>query len=42
MPVISYLFLKAKCSSCGTKISIQYPVVELLTGISSLIVADTF
>ena len=42
IPVISYLFLKAKCSSCGTKISIQYPVVELLTGISSLIVADTF
>ncbi len=42
IPVISYLFLKAKCSSCGKKISIQYPVVELLTGISSLIVADTF
>ena len=42
IPVISYLFLKAKCSSCGTNISIQYPVVELLTGISSLIVADTF
>lgn len=42
IPVISYLFLKAKCSSCGAKISIQYPVVELLTGLSSLIVAHTF
>ena len=42
IPVISYLFLKAKCSSCGEKISIQYPLVELLTGISSVIVADTY
>lgn len=42
IPVISYLFLKAKCSSCATKISIQYPVVELLTGVASLTVAFTF
>jgi leader peptidase (prepilin peptidase)/N-methyltransferase len=33
IPVISYLFLRGKCSSCGTKISIRYPLVELLTGI---------
>lgn len=42
IPVISYLFLKAKCSSCGTAISIQYPAVELITGISSLVVAMVF
>jgi len=42
IPVVSYLFLKAKCSSCGTNISLQYPVVELLTGIASLIVAFQF
>lgn len=42
IPVLSYLFLKARCSSCGIKISIQYPVVELLTGIASLAVAYTF
>ncbi len=42
IPVLSYLFLKARCSSCGTKISLQYPAVELLTGITSLIVAYTF
>ena len=42
IPVISYLFLKAKCSSCGNGISIQYPVVELLTGVASLTVAYTF
>ncbi|GMR15782.1 MAG: A24 family peptidase [Gammaproteobacteria bacterium] len=42
IPVISYLFLKGKCSSCGTHISIQYPVVELITGIASLIAAFSF
>ena len=42
IPVISYLLLKAKCSSCKTSISIQYPAVELITGIASLITAYTF
>ena len=42
IPVISYLFLKGRCSSCGTGISMQYPAVELITGIASLIVAHTF
>lgn len=42
IPVISYLFLKARCSSCHTKISLQYPVVELITGMTSLITAFTF
>jgi len=42
IPVISYLFLKGKCSSCATQISIQYPLVELITGIASLAVAFTF
>lgn len=42
IPVISYLFLKGKCSSCGTHISIRYPVVELITGIASLFVAYSF
>ena len=32
-PVFSFLFLKGKCRSCKTKISWQYPLVELLTGI---------
>lgn len=42
IPVISYLILRAKCAGCSTAISIQYPVVELLTGIASLAVADVF
>jgi len=42
IPVISYLFLKGKCSQCHTAISIQYPLIELLTAILSLVVAMTF
>ncbi len=42
IPVISYLFLRGKCSSCKTSISAQYPLVELLTGVTSLAAAYTF
>lgn len=33
VPVFSYVFLKGKCRKCGTRISIQYPLVELLNGV---------
>ena len=33
IPIVSYLFLRGKCASCRTKISIRYPLIELLTGI---------
>lgn len=33
IPVISYLILKGKCRSCGTPISIRYPLVELISGL---------
>lgn len=33
IPVISYLFLKGKCSNCKTKISPRYPLIEALTGL---------
>ncbi len=42
IPVLSYLLLKAKCSSCKTGISAQYPIVEFLTGIASLTIAYKF
>jgi leader peptidase (prepilin peptidase)/N-methyltransferase len=31
IPVLSYLFLRGKCSSCSTPISPRYPLVELAT-----------
>jgi leader peptidase (prepilin peptidase)/N-methyltransferase len=33
IPIISYLILRGKCRNCGKKISVQYPLIELLTGI---------
>jgi len=32
IPVLSWVFLRGKCSGCKTPISIRYPLVELLTG----------
>ncbi|MFT8889248.1 MAG: prepilin peptidase [Ethanoligenens sp.] len=29
-PVFSYIFLRGRCRYCGAKISIQYPLIELL------------
>jgi leader peptidase (prepilin peptidase) / N-methyltransferase len=32
IPVLSYLFLRGKCSACKTPISLRYPTIELVTG----------
>ena len=37
IPVISYLILLGKCRHCKKPISLQYPVVELLTGILTVL-----
>ena len=37
VPVISYIFLKGRCRNCKEKISIRYPVIELLGGIIFLL-----
>jgi leader peptidase (prepilin peptidase)/N-methyltransferase len=37
IPLISYIILKAKCRDCNYKISIIYPIVELLSAIITLI-----
>lgn len=32
IPVVSYAFLRGKCSACGAAIGVRYPAVELATG----------
>ena len=38
IPLLSYILLKGRCRNCRSKISIQYPVVEFLTGLIYLII----
>lgn len=38
IPVLSFIFLKRKCRYCGEKISWQYPLVEIATGILFLLI----
>ncbi|HFB66079.1 MAG TPA: prepilin peptidase [Aeromonadales bacterium] len=42
IPVISWLFLRGKCSQCGAAISIRYPLIELTTALLSVLVAWNF
>ena len=37
IPLISFIILRGKCRKCKASISYQYPLVELLTGLLSLI-----
>lgn len=39
IPVLSWLFLRGKCSSCKSRISVRYPLVELFTGASFAVAA---
>ena len=42
IPLLSYLFLRGRCSHCATPISKRYPLVELACGLLSAYVAWHF
>ena len=42
IPVFSYLWLLGKCRNCGGKISLQYPIVELINGLLTLFLFRRF
>ncbi|MCW5599789.1 MAG: prepilin peptidase [Nitrosomonas sp.] len=42
IPILSYLFLRGRCSQCHARISLRYPVVEMLTGALSGLAAWHF
>lgn len=37
IPLVSYLLLRGRCRGCGASISLQYPLVELLNGLLTLL-----
>jgi leader peptidase (prepilin peptidase)/N-methyltransferase len=41
IPVLSFIFLRGKCSGCQTKISMQYPLIELLSGLAAMFLAPS-
>ncbi|WP_130807161.1 prepilin peptidase [Senegalia massiliensis] len=42
IPILSFLFLKGRCRYCNKKISIIYPIVELLNGVIYLTIYNIF
>ena len=42
LPLISYIFLNAKCRNCDKSISVRYLIVELIAGISFLLIFLSF
>jgi len=42
IPIVSWILLRAKCAGCGGPISARYPLVELLTGLLSVLLMYRF
>ena len=42
IPVISYLFLRGRCSDCKTAISPRYPAIEILSAIITVVIGLTY
>ena len=42
IPVISYFILRGRCRHCSTRISLRYPLVEVLTGVMAFYVFSVF
>lgn len=42
IPIVSYLILRGRCRQCGGKISIRYPIVELLTALAFVLMLNKF
>lgn len=42
LPIISYLLMRGKCTGCKQHISMQYPLVELLVGALTVVLAVKF
>ncbi len=42
IPILSYLVLGGKCRGCAARISVRYPLIELLSGLTTVVIAIHF
>lgn len=42
VPVVSWMLLRGRCSACGMRISLRYPLVELAAAVTGAVVAVHF
>lgn len=42
IPVLSYVLLRGRCRHCDAEIPVRYPIVELVTGLMSAVIAWKF
>ena len=42
IPIFSWFFLRGRCSHCSSKISAQYPLIELISGLIFLVLATKY
>jgi leader peptidase (prepilin peptidase) / N-methyltransferase len=42
IPVLAWLVLRGKCKSCGAAISVQYPIIEAITGLITALCVGYF
>ena len=42
IPLFSWIFLRGKCAFCSSKISIQYPLIELTASLIFILIANKF
>ena len=39
IPVVSWVFLRGRCGQCGASISVQYPIIEIVTALIWVLIA---
>lgn len=42
VPVVSYLLLRGRCRDCGARISVRYPIVEIVSGLIPVVLYASF
>ena len=38
IPILTYILQRGRCHNCGVKISVQYPIVEFISGVAAVVI----